>query len=843
MQSQQITNDVLLEKYAKGTEKTADEIFRRVANGIASVEKSDVALWEEDFYQNMKSGAIGAGRIMSSAGTDIQATLINCFVQPVGDAIQGVDHNGVPGIYDALREAAETMRRGGGVGYDFSNIRPKNSFVKGTNSNASGPCSYIDVFDASCKTVESAGARRGAQMGVLKASHPDIREFISAKRTPGRWNNFNVSVFVSDEFMECKNTGGQWQLAHECAPSLQLQANGAFQRDDGKWVYETVNAADLWNVIMKSNYDFAEPGILFGSTINRDNNLRYIEVIDATNPCAEQGLPSYGCCCLAQMLLQQFVLYPFTPHAQFDEFAFIESVRTQVRFLDNVLDATFWPLEQQKQQAMSKRRVGLGYTGLGNALAMLNIKYNTTAGYEFGMYISRVMRDAAYIASSDLAIERGSFPLFDADKYLEEGTFASRLPESIKEAIRKNGIRNSHLLSIAPTGTTSLAFGDNCSNGIEPPFSFAYTRKKRMADGSFEFYPVVDHGFRVFLETMEDQNLATALLNAVCEFKTEFVFDEVSQKVDNLLPKSMVTAMEMTANEHLAMLEAVQPYIDSSISKTVNVPGDYPFDQFEAIYDTAWKMGLKGVSTYRPNAILGSVLSVGAPAPVEVQKEQVDIDPLNVMINKRPAGAVSSVTSKVRYTGNGGDQTLYLTVSFTKVGGVVDGKPCLVERPLEVFVQASPDGVPTEWVTAYARNLSLLARSGLLAKALQDNRGVKSDKGRVRYGFYQKEDGSKVPRYHESEVACVAFAVQEILEMHGFIDQAGNQLSIKELLAAQMRSGTCVELPLEATKVTVVASESRKLAGKKCSECGDHSVIKKDGCDFCTNCGHQGACG
>lgn len=843
MQAQQITNDVLAEKYAKNSETNEDEIFRRVARGVASVELINRTEWEETYYQNMKRGALGAGRIMSNAGTDIEATLINCFVQPVGDAIRGVDHNGIPAIYDALSEAAETMRRGGGVGYNFSRIRPKNALVKGTRSNASGPCSYMDVFDLSCKTVESAGARRGAQMGVLDISHPDILEFIRAKRTEKRWNNFNVSVLVTDEFMECKNADGFWELAHEARPSQKLQDEGTRQRSDGKWVYATVSALELWRVIMKSNYDYAEPGILFGSKINRDNNLRYVEVIDASNPCAEQGLPNYGCCDLGQILAQKFVLNPFTAKASFNESSFIKAATILVRFLDNVLDLTFWPLPQQKLEAMNKRRIGVGYTGIANVMAMLGIKYNSKEGCEFGAKVTQILRDATYMASVELAKERGPFPLFDADKYLEEGTFASRLPEHIKKEIRKHGIRNSHLLSLAPVGTLSLAFGDNCSNGIEPPFSLAYNRKKRMPDESYEIYPVLDHGFRLFLETMTDKPKAAALQDAVCSYKSEFKFGDTVFKVADVLPKSMVTAMEMTANEHMAMLEAVQPFIDAGISKTVNVPGDYPFDQFEAIYDTAWKSELKGVSTYRPNDILGSVLSLGAPVSVEVKKESTDVDPLKVMISKRPEGDVDSVTTKVRYSGSGGDQTLYLTVSFTKVGGVVDGQACLLERPLEVFINASPDDVPTEWVTAYSRNLSLLARSGLLAKALQDNRGVKSDKGRVRYGFYQKEDGSKVPRYHDSEVACVAFAVQEILKKRGFLSDCGSPVSAKEMLAATAGSCACVEVPLEAPMAVKATSSSSKLAGKKCSECGAHNLIKKDGCEFCTNCGHQGACG
>ena len=370
---QLISLDVLIEKYCKEGENSADAIYTRVARALAGAEKPELrAEWEQKFLTNLKAGAIGAGRIMSAAGTEIQATLINCFVQPVGDCIQGEDDEGFPGIYEALREAAETMRRGGGVGYDFSRIRPKGAEVKGTHSIASGPCSYINVFDQSCSTVESAGARRGAQMGVLRIDHPDVLEFITAKRTPGRWNNFNVSVGVSDAFMQAVQNDADWELVHKARPGKKVLDKGGYQRDDGKWVYRKVPARQLWDTIMQSAYDFAEPGILFLDQIGRDNNLNYCETIAATNPCGEQPLPSYGCCDLGPIILTRFVRNPFgvdgAPAFDFD--AFEQVVATQVRALDNVLDVTYWPLQQQRDESAAKRRIGVGFTGMGNALAM-----------------------------------------------------------------------------------------------------------------------------------------------------------------------------------------------------------------------------------------------------------------------------------------------------------------------------------------------------------------------------------------------------------------------------------------------------------------------------------------
>jgi ribonucleoside-diphosphate reductase alpha chain len=866
---QQITHDTMLAKYAKGSETTADEIFKRVCAGVASVEPEEQTAWADKFYNNMIGGAIGAGRIMSAAGTDISATIINCFVQPVGDAIQGVDDDGLPGIYDALLQAAETMRRGGGVGYDFSRIRPYGSRVKGTASDASGPCSYMDVFDASCKTVVSAGARRGAQMGVLRIDHPDIMSFITAKRTPGRWTNFNVSVFVGNDFMDCKKAGGMWELVHKATPSdAQIKA-GAHLRNDGLWVYDLVNAADLWDAIMRSNYEFAEPGVLFEGAMNADNNLRYIEKLEATNPCAEQCLPAYGCCCLGQIILPRFVLNPFQENASFDFEGFTKAVELHVRFLDNVLDLTMWPLEQQKQEAMNKRRIGLGFTGLGNCIAMLGLGYNAPEGLQFGEVLTKTMRDTAYLASVNLAKERGAFPALEVENYLEEGTFASRLPEEIKALIRAHGIRNSHLLSIAPTGTVSLAFADNTSSGIEPPFMLAYRRMVKRADGSLDEYQVLDHGLRVWLDEAFPNSVGTALASALSNGETEFLVNNETKLVADWLPKSMVTALAMTSDDHLNMLKAVGPYIDSSISKTVNVPADCEFDDFKAIYDTAYEAGLKGVSTYRPNPIRGEVLKAPTKAekqPVLVEKieEEVaspqastlaDVDPLTVVIANRPEGNFEAVTSKVRYVSSSGDQKIYVSVSFTNVAGVIDGQVVEIERPLEVFIQGSIDGVANEWVAAYARNLSLLARTGLLAKALHDARNVRSDRGRVRYGWYEKNDGTKAPRFHDSEVACIAYVIQEMLIARGLLDSVGNPVPARYLLKQIKRSKqanhdhaaaemtTTLVASGGAARLKTTSTGGQSMPGTKCAECGAHAVIKRDGCEFCTNCGSVGSCG
>lgn len=835
---QAISLDVLKEKYFKGDESSIEDLYSRVARALAAVEKPELqAEWEARFYANLHAGAIGAGRIMSAAGTDIQATLINCFVQPVGDCIQGFDDEGYPGIYEALREAAETMRRGGGVGYDFSRIRPRGAEVKGTASMASGPCSYINVFDQSCSTVESAGARRGAQMGVLRIDHPDVMEFITAKRTPGRWNNFNVSVGVTDEFMRAVEGDQPWQLVHRADPSPALRAAGDVrQREDGLWVYSERPAREIWDRIMRSTYDVAEPGIVFISRMNEDNNLRAVETIRATNPCGEQPLPAYGCCNLGPLNLTRFVLDPFAQmkgrKPSFDWEGLAKRTRTQVRFLDDVLDVTLWPLQHQYDESRAKRRIGVGFTGLGDTLVMLGLRYNSQEGRDFAVRIARLMRDEAYRASVELARERGAFELFDAGRYLEAGTFASRLPDDIKDAIRQDGIRNSHLLSIAPTGTVSLAFADNASNGIEPAFSWTYTRMKVMADGGRESFDVEDYAYRLYRELGGD--------------------------VKNP-PDYFVSALEMSARDHLDMMAAVQPYVDTSISKTVNVPADYPFEAFESLYFDAWKNGLKGLATYRPNETLGAVLSV-SPPQVDDTLAETDQDPLRIAIDHRPKGELPAIIEKVEYLTQAGKKSLYVAVSFIEVTGRLGREEVTIERPIEFFIPTGQRDESQQWITATMRSLSLAARGGFVARNLQDMRKVSWDRGQVRLGEVQRLDGHRTPRWHDSEVAALAFAIQQILHRRGFLDAEGNQVPsrmLARLPRRQMKAETALlaDFGIRSHPGDADAAEDSALLqpggtqglhtmlGRKCGSCGANAVIRKDGCDFCTACGEVGACG
>ncbi len=454
-------------KAADGTPKDAsvEDTWRRIARDLAQVEE-DKAGWEDQFFGALADFKyLPAGRITAGAGTARRVTLFNCFVM-------GTVPDSMGGIFDMLKEAALTMQQGGGIGYDFSTIRPRGADVKGVSADASGPLSFMDVWDAMCRTIMSAGSRRGAMMATMRCDHPDVEDFIAAKSDPARLRMFNMSVLITDAFMDAVKADGTWELKF------------------GDKVYRTLQARDLWNRIMQATYDFAEPGVIFIDRINAANNLSYCETIAATNPCGEQPLPPYGACLLGSINLARLVTDPFEDAARLDPQALQELVATAVRMMDNVVDVSKFPLPEQEREAQAKRRIGLGVTGLADALLMLGLRYGSDeAAAQTESWLKAIAR-AAYLASVDLAKEKGAFPLFDAEAYLASGTMM-QMDEDVRDAIREHGIRNALLTSIAPTGTISLYAG-NVSSGIEPVFAYAYPRKVLQKDGSRTEDEVVD---------------------------------------------------------------------------------------------------------------------------------------------------------------------------------------------------------------------------------------------------------------------------------------------------------------------------------------------------------------
>lgn len=561
-----------------GFEQTIYDTWQRVARALASTEAADQQRWEQQFLDAMDEFKfIPGGRILAGAGTDLKVTLFNCFVM-------GTIEDSIPSIFEGLREGAETMQQGGGVGYDFSTLRPNGWVAKSSNNISSGPVSFMKIWDAMCNTMMSTGARRGAMMATLRCDHPDITEFIEAKQTPGSLSNFNLSVLVTDRFMEAVENNEDWPLVF---PWHKSNCTTIKRRWSGVAIPvpcrldHVVSARKLWDSIMRATYDHAEPGVLFIDRINRENNLNYNEQISSTNPCGEVPLPPYGACDLGSINLTQFVQFPFTPEAHIDLDSIASIVPTAVRMLDNVISLSRFPIEKQRQQVRKSRRIGLGITGLADALIMLGKNYGSKEARKTAGEIMECIRDNAYRASVELAGIKGTFSLFDNEAYINQ-PFIQQLPTDIRRDIEIQGIHNSHLLSIAPTGSISLLAG-NLSGGMEPVFDFNYSRKVLNADGSSTRFEVTDYAYRLWRNLHPHSELPE-------------------------LPDHFIRAEELSPDAHLKMQAVLQNYVDQSISKTINIPWNYSFENFKTIYSKAYELGLKGCTTFRPNQVTGSLL-------------------------------------------------------------------------------------------------------------------------------------------------------------------------------------------------------------------------------------------
>ncbi len=738
-------------KQADGTpvDKTVEDTWRRIATSLAAVE-DDPKAWEGKFYDALADFKyLPAGRITAGAGTARSVTLFNCFVM-------GTVPDSMGGIFDMLKEAALTMQQGGGIGYDFSTIRPKGSDVKGVAADASGPLSFMDVWDAMCRTIMSAGSRRGAMMATMRCDHPDVEDFITAKSDPARLRMFNMSVLVTDPFMEAVKADGQWDLVF----------NGE--------TYRTVQARALWDAIMKSTYDYAEPGVIFIDRINQMNNLNYCETIAATNPCGEQPLPPYGACLLGSINMARLVSDPFAATAALNEDALGNLVATAVRMMDNVVDASRFPLEAQAAEARAKRRIGLGVTGLADALLMVGLRYGSEeAAAQTDKWMHQIAR-AAYLASVDLAKEKGAFPLFDADKFLASGAMQA-MDGDVRDAIAEHGIRNALLTSIAPTGTISLYAG-NVSSGIEPVFAYAYTRKVLQKDGSRTEEEVVDYAVQMWRDL----------------------------KGDAPLPDYFVNAQTLAPLDHVRMQAAAQKWIDSSISKTINCPADISFDDFKEVYMAAWDQGCKGCTTYRPNDVTGSVLSVSEEAsPSEVPAQVRDEgDGAEVVYMSEPLDRpqeLDGATYKLKWPDS--EHAIYITVNDLVIAGH--------RRPFEVFIN-SKNMEHFAWTVALTRMISaVFRRGGDVSFVVEELKAVFDPRG----GAWMQ--GKYVP--------SILAAIGGVIEKH--------------MIATGFLAGEGMGLKADPQADVVAINGGPK--GKACSSCGSYELRMIEGCMTCGSCGYS----
>jgi ribonucleoside-diphosphate reductase alpha chain len=740
---------------------TVEDTFARVGRAVAEAEAPEArAAWAKRFEAAMAGYRfLPGGRILAGAGTGRDVTLFNCFVM-------GAIPDTMAGIFENLKEAALTMQQGGGIGYDFSTLRPKGAPVMGVGADASGPLSFMDVWDAMCRTIMSAGSRRGAMMAVMRCDHPDIEAFIDAKREPGRLTMFNLSVLATDPFMAAVKTDADWALTF------------------GGRTYKVLKARALWDKIIAATYAYAEPGVIFIDHINKRNNLHYCETIHATNPCGEQPLPPYGACLLGSINLAALVKEPFTAEAHIDIAELDELVRVAVRAMDNVIDVSRFPLEAQAHEARAKRRIGLGVTGLADALIMCRTRYGSDASVALIRKWMHALSRAAYLASVDIAKEKGPFPLYDRDSYLS-GETISTLDEDVREAIAAHGIRNALVTSIAPTGTISL-FAGNVSSGIEPVFAYSYTRKVLLPDGTRREERVTDYAVAKFHET----------------------FGETTS-----LPDYFVNAQELTPAEHIAVQAACQDYVDSSISKTINVPEDISFEAFKDVYAEAYERGLKGCTTYRPSDVRGSVLSIDAAPKTEAQpalalnapQKPTPYEKDGVVYMSKPLEretVLPGFTYKLQWPES--DHAIYITINDI----VQDGR----RRPFEIFIN-SKNMEHYAWTVALTRMISaVFRRGGDVTFVVEELKAVFDPRG----GSWMKG------RYVPSLLAAIGEVIEQHMIDTGFIAK---------------EEGRPITEAVRAVVGEPIEPEAAAIKLKGCPRCGERAMIRQEGCETCTSCG------
>ncbi len=737
-------------------DQSIEDTWARVAQAAAAAEpEGRRASWETRFLDALTSFAfIPAGRILAGAGTARDVTLFNCFVMgEIGDDMGS--------IFASVREAALTLQQGGGIGHDFSTLRPKGAHVRGVGADASGPVSFMDVWDAMCKTIMSAGARRGAMMGAMRCDHPDIEAFIEAKADPARLRNFNLSVLVTDAFMDAVKADRPWPLVF------------------GGEVYRTVSAKGLWRKIMRSAYDYAEPGVIFIDRVNALNNLNYCESISSSNPCGEQPLPPYGACLLGSINLAALIEKPFTAQARLNERRLDSLVPLAVRFLDDIIDISRYPLPQQEHEAKAKRRIGLGVTGLADALILCGAHYGSEEGRKLaGSWMARVSH-AAYAASAELAKEKGSFPLFDAGRFLKQ-PFPASLPPSLQKKIADHGLRNGVLTSIAPTGTISLLAG-NVSSGIEPVFDFEYRRRILSPDGSERHETVEDYAVRLFREGHGDAPF----------------------------PGAFVTAHQLSPQDHLSMQAELQRHVDASISKTVNCPESIAFADFETLYLDAYRLGLKGCTAYRPNPVTGAVLSAPPPhaAAADAVQPALPLAPAEIAPRARDT-VLAGFTYKLKWPGS--DHAIYVTINDTFDRGQ--------RRPFEIFIN-SKNLEHYAWTVALTRMISaIFRRGGDVSFVVEELKAVFDPRG----GAWT--NGKYVP--------SLLAAIGEIIEQH-FIHIGFQAAGEKGAPAYDPAEGVGQGGALDAGGSGFFSPSGF------CSRCGSPSLIYQEGCRVCRNCGYS----